>query len=89
MSFPSFRAAMPQKRSPRKTGQALTMKCEFFDETPRMRCTIHKEFLYIPSAFQLKQYCTTEWHAICPFFSKLSSNNGSAVPPATERTGER
>jgi hypothetical protein len=65
------------------------MKCEFFSETPRLRCMIHKERLYVPSAFQLKEYCGTERHAICPFFSKLSSDNGSAAHPAVERTRAR
>lgn len=65
------------------------MKCEFFKETPRMRCTLHTDFLYIPSAFQLKEYCGTERHAICPFFSKRSSDKDSAAHPAMERTGVR
>jgi len=65
------------------------MRCEFFNEEPRLRCTIHTERLYIPSAFQLKEYCGTERHAICPFFSKRTSNNGSVTPPAMERTGAR
>jgi hypothetical protein len=65
------------------------MKCEFFKETPRIRCTIHRDFLHIPSAFQLKEYCGTERHVICPFFSKRSSDNGVAVERAIVRTGAR
>jgi len=65
------------------------MKCEYLEKTPRLRCTIHKDYLYIPSAFQLKEYCGTERHAICPFFSKRTSDNGSAVHPAIERTRVR
>lgn len=65
------------------------MKCEYFSEAPRLRCTIHKEHLYTPSAFQLKEYCGSERHAICPFFSKRASDNGSIAHPAIERTKSR
>jgi hypothetical protein len=58
------------------------MKCEFLKEDPRLSCTINDESLYIPSAYQLREYCRTERHAICPFFSNRSLDNGSAAQPA-------
>jgi len=43
------------------------MKCEFFKETPRLRCTIHKERLYVPSALQQKKLCISRGHCSCPY----------------------
>ena len=57
------------------------MKCPFYKEEPQLRCTIHREYLYIPSAFQLKEYCGTGRHMICPFFSKNLAEIAKSILP--------
>jgi hypothetical protein len=64
------------------------MACPFYKEEPRLRCMIHKEYLYAPSTFQLREYCASERHAICPLFSKRSPDDGGAAHPAKERYPE-
>lgn len=61
------------------------MKCPFFKEDPQLRCMIHKEYLHIPRAFQLKEYCGNNQHLICPIFSKGRPGDGSSVHRAIDR----
>ncbi len=59
------------------------MKCPHLKSWTIAACKIDEK-MYVPSVFQLEEYCRTRAHKKCPFFVKNISrnrevNNGIAV----------
>ena len=46
-----------------------TMKCVYLRQWRVSACRANNE-LYVPSVFQLQEYCKTKWHKKCPFYVK-------------------
>lgn len=42
-------------------------KCIYLDEDPEPKCRVFTE-VYVPSDFQLDEYCRTKDHQKCPFY---------------------
>ncbi len=54
------------------------MKCKHLKKLYIMICRAKKE-LYVPSVFQLEEYCMAEGHRKCPFFRKRERRSESPV----------
>lgn len=52
------------------------MKCPHLKRWFVATCKIEEmNMIYVPSAFQLQEYCKTKGHKKCPFFIKNLSEN--------------
>jgi hypothetical protein len=62
-----------------------TMKCPHLNRWVVATCRVGEK-IYVPSVFQLQEYCKTREHKRCPFFVKNVSENKKADPqiPARE-----
>ena len=57
------------------------MKCPFATGEYMLSCAAHQA--YVPSMFELDEYCKTTRHTLCPFFIKKYADSPyylSAVP---------
>ncbi|HET7318995.1 MAG TPA: hypothetical protein VFK23_07675 [Nitrospirota bacterium] len=48
------------------------MKCSFLTGTHVLTCRANKDINYIPSAFELAEYCLTEKAKMCPYPTLMS-----------------
>lgn len=53
------------------------MRCPFLTGKYMLSCTANKE-VYIPSFLELKEYCRSGRHKMCPFYSRIE-NEGQVV----------
>jgi hypothetical protein len=49
------------------------MECLFLSGTYMKYCAESREN-YVPSAFELEEYCTTSRHAICPLYCRREAD---------------
>jgi hypothetical protein len=56
------------------------MSCPHLREEYLKSCFAAPE-VYVPSMFQLDQYCTSEWYWICPLFRQRCYRDGVPVQP--------
>jgi hypothetical protein len=56
------------------------MKCPHLKQWLVATCAID-ENVYVPSAFQLHEYCNTKGHKKCPFFAKSFSKKKEVKYP--------
>ncbi len=45
------------------------MRCPFISGKYFKSCSVGRE-PYVPSAFEMAEYCTTTRHTLCPFFAR-------------------
>ena len=48
------------------------MHCPSLTGTYFKSCTVSRE-VYVPSAFETEEYCTSSRHTMCPFYCKQQS----------------
>jgi hypothetical protein len=46
----------------------VEQKCRYLDKDPEPKCKVFTD-TYVPSDFQVDEYCTTIDHQKCPFYS--------------------
>jgi hypothetical protein len=56
-----------------KYGRMKTMKCPHLFKWLTYACKAKKQ-LYVPSSFQLEEYCKCRSHSKCPFFASVISH---------------
>ncbi len=55
------------------------MNCLYLAGNYFKSCSVSRE-AYVPSAFEMEEYCTSSRHSLCPFYAKRQSEY-----PALER----
>ncbi len=52
------------------------MKCSFLTGRYMYSCTVHQKEVYVPSQFELEEYCKSKRHTMCPFCMKIDARWG-------------
>lgn len=53
------------------------MHCPYLTGNYLKSCTVSRE-VYVPSAFETEEYCTTSRYTMCPFYCKRQSDQYAA-----------
>jgi hypothetical protein len=54
------------------------LTCNFLSDKHLLICTAG-DGSFVPSAFEIEEYCKTKLHKICPIYCKHSCKNGSCI----------
>jgi len=54
------------------------MICNFLSDKHLLICTA-RYGCFVPSAFEIDEYCKTKLHKICPIYRKHSGKNGACI----------
>ncbi len=57
------------------------MKCPFVKGTYMLSCSASRD-VYVPSDFELNEYCQSIRYSICPFYCKAASDGKFHFPKA-------
>ena len=66
-----------------RSGKGGVMKCRFLTGRYMLSCTAIR-IGYVPSRFELDEYCTSRRHTMCPFFRGLAGEQGQAGPVGSD-----
>lgn len=50
------------------------MNCQYLTGKYFKACSVSRE-AYVPSAFEMQEYCTSNRHTLCPFYRKRTSDH--------------
>lgn len=72
--------------------EGAIMKCSFLTGRYMYSCTVHQKEVYVPSQFEIEEYCTSKRHTMCPFCIKVDARwepnrNAGESRPTVEGTG--
>jgi hypothetical protein len=52
--------------------KSRTKKCEYLSGEYVLACKANK-VLYVPSSFEMEEYCKSIRHVVCPFYMKVEA----------------